>query len=122
LCSLVRWGRSQNLDGAYLVMKNKPKASKIDDLRARSTCEQDWSVCVILHVPWSLFFLPPCFLPQIAEGSCKPKFGSSVICVCVCDFASQETWLCDYLCAVQFFVWFTYSLASMKKNKPMGAG
>jgi hypothetical protein len=24
--------------GAYLVMKNKPKASKIDDLRARSIC------------------------------------------------------------------------------------
>jgi hypothetical protein len=42
--------------------------------------------------------------------------------VCVCDFVSQETCLCDYLYTVQLFVWFTYSLASMKKNKPTGAG
>jgi hypothetical protein len=27
-----------------------------------------------------------------------------LICVCVCDFASQEACLCDYLCVVQFFV------------------
>jgi hypothetical protein len=102
LCSLVRWGRSQNLDGAYLVMKNKPKASKIDDLRARSTCEQDRSVCVILHVPWSLFFLPPCFLPQIAEGSCKPKFGSSVICVCVWFCISRDMIVWLSLCSTIF--------------------
>jgi hypothetical protein len=131
-------------------LKNKPKASKIDYLWARSTCEQDRSVCVILHVQWSLFFLPPCFLPPLMEGSCKPKLGLNMttwrkngtynfswrsgrivtffwcindVCnMCVCDFASQETCLCDYLCAVQIFVWFTYSLASMKKNKTTGAG
>jgi hypothetical protein len=42
--------------------------------------------------------------------------------LCVCDFASQKTCLCDYLCIVQFFVWITYSLESMKKNKPTEAG
>jgi hypothetical protein len=30
------------------------------------------------------------------------SFDVISVCVCVCDFASQETCLCDYLCGVQF--------------------
>jgi uncharacterized membrane protein SirB2 len=43
-----------------------------------------------------------------------------VICVCVCDFASQEIFFCDYLCVVLFFVWFTYSLAKLEEQADGG--
>jgi hypothetical protein len=146
--------------GAYLVTKNKPKASKIDDLWARSTCEKDRSVCVILHISswrygrivtfWCinddcnlcvwfcisrdmLVWLSLCstIFCMIYLLTCKHEeeqahegwlIHVTFDVICVCDFASQETCLCDYLCAVQFFVWFTYSLASMKKKKPTRAG
>jgi hypothetical protein len=79
-----------------------------------TTCEQDRSVCVILHISsWRYGHIVTLF--WCINDDCN-------MCVCVCDFASQETCLSDYLCAVQFFVWFTYSLASMKKNKPTGTG
>jgi hypothetical protein len=41
--------------------------------------------------------------------------------ICVCDFSSQETCLCGYLYAVQFFYDLPTHLLSLK-NKPMGAG
>jgi hypothetical protein len=65
---------------------------------------------------WSRTWVWGCRAGQDPEASLSNV--SIMIVICVCDFASQETCLCDYLCAVQFFVWFTYSLASMKKNKP----
>jgi hypothetical protein len=37
-----------------------------------------------------------------ADGGWLIRVSFEVICVC--DFASQETCLCDYFCAVQFFV------------------
>jgi hypothetical protein len=81
--------------------------------------EQDrWPVskidlCVILHISSQSY---GCIVTLwCINDDCN-------MCVCVCDFASQEICLCDYLYAVQFFVWFTYSLASMKKNKPTRAG
>jgi hypothetical protein len=40
--------------------------------------------------------------------------------LCVCDFASQETCMCDYLCVVQFFVWFTDSLAKHEEQADEG--
>jgi hypothetical protein len=153
--------------GAYLVMKNKPKESKIDDLRARSTCEQNQSVCVILHISswrygrivtfWCinddcnlcvcvwfcisrdmLVWLSLCstIFCMIYLLTCKHEeeqtdggwlicvsFDVISVCVCVC------VWFCisrDMLVWLSLwstiFVWFTYSLASMKKNKPTGAG
>jgi hypothetical protein len=110
LCSLVSMKKKPE-SGAFLVMKNKLKASKIDDQRARLTYEQDRFVCVILHVSsWRYGHIVTFWC---IHDDCN---------LCVCDFASQETCLCDYLYAVQFFVWFTYSLASTKKNKLTGAG
>jgi hypothetical protein len=80
---------------------------------ARSTtCEQDRSVCVILHIFSWRYGRIVTFLWCINDDNN----------LCVCDFASQETCMCDYLCAVQFFVWFTYSHARVKKNKLMGPG
>jgi hypothetical protein len=79
--------------------------SKID-LRARSVC-----VCYFAYLVMKMW--PHCNLLLMYIVVCNPS---------VSDFASQETCLCDYLCAIQFFVWFTYSLASMKKNKPTRAG
>jgi hypothetical protein len=39
--------------------------------------------------------------------------------ICVCDFASQETCLCDYLCAIKFLYDLPTHLQS-RKNKPTG--
>jgi hypothetical protein len=102
---------------------------------ARSTtCEQDRCVCVILHISsWrygrsvTLFWyinddcnLCVCVILQITSW----RYGCIVTlfwCInddcnlCVYDFASQETCFCDYLCAVQFFIWFTHSLAKLEE-------
>jgi hypothetical protein len=100
---------------------------------ARSTtCEQDRCVCVILHISsWrygrivTLFWcinddcnMCVCVILHIASwryGRIVTLFWciNDVCNLCVCDFAPQETCFCDYLCAVQFFVWFTYSLAKL---------
>jgi hypothetical protein len=59
-------------------------------------------VCVIFHISsWRYGRIVTLFL-------CIKDYYN----LCVHDFASQETCFCDYLCAVQFFVWFTYSLAT----------
>jgi hypothetical protein len=94
---------------------------KIDDLWARSTCEQDRCGCVILHISsWgygrivTLFWCinDDCNLCVCDLHITSWRYGRIVTlfwCInddCnlyVCDFASQETSFCDYLCAVQFF-------------------
>jgi hypothetical protein len=71
---------------------------------ARSTtCGQDRCVYVILHISsWRYGCIVTLF--WCINDDCN---------LCVCDFASQETCFCDYLYAVQFFVWFSYSLAQL---------
>jgi hypothetical protein len=107
--------------------------SKIDGLRARSMCVCDFayllmkiwphcnlvlmyqwwlqSMCVILHIAsWRYGHIVT--LLWCINDDCNLSLCVCV-CVCVCDFASHEICFCDYLCAVKFFVWFTYSLAKL---------
>jgi hypothetical protein len=78
---------------------------------ARSTtCEQDRCVCVILNISsWRYGRIVTLF--WCINDDCN---------LSVCDFAFQETRFCDYLCAVQFFVWFTYSLAKLEEQADGG--
>jgi hypothetical protein len=94
---------------AYLVMKNKPKASKINDLRARSTCEQDQFVCGILHVSsWRYGCIVTFF--WCINDDCN-------LCVWFCISRDLLVWLS--LCSTIFYM-ITYSLASLKKIKTTG--
>jgi hypothetical protein len=68
-------------------------------------------VCVILHVAsWRYGRIVTLF--WCINDDCN-------LCVCVI-FASQETCFCDYLYAVQFFVWFSYSLAKLEEQADGG--
>jgi hypothetical protein len=97
---------------------------------ARSmTCEQDWCVCVILHISsWRYGRIVTLFWCINDDYN---------LCVCVCVILHIASWrygrivtlfwcinddcnLCVILHlkrhAVQFFVWFTYSLAKLKEQ------
>jgi hypothetical protein len=78
--------------------------------------------CVIISVQYNFLYDLPTHLQAWKRTSWQ---GVANLCLfwynlCVCDFASQETCLCDYLCAVQFFVWFTYSLAKLEEQADGG--
>jgi hypothetical protein len=113
---LIQWPRAAR---STTSEQDRRPASKIDvcvwfcishheDMAALQPCS-DVSMmtvicaCVILHIsPWRYGRIVTLF--WCINDDCN---------LCVCDFASQETCFCDYLCAVQFFVWFTYPLAKL---------
>jgi hypothetical protein len=109
LCGLITRQKLSLVMPGIKSLSRQQKWSLFDD-----HVQQDRFVCVILHISSWRYGRIVTFFGCINDD-CNLFVG-------VCDFASQETCLHDYLCAVQFFVWFTYSLASMKKNKPTGVG
>jgi hypothetical protein len=103
-----------SLQARYQLSKPSTKMELVQWPRAaRSmTCEQDRCVCVILHISsWRYGRIVTLFWCINDDSN---------LCVCVCDFSSQETCFCDYLCAEQFFVWFTYSLAKLEEQADGG--
>jgi hypothetical protein len=92
--------------------------SKMDDLRARSMCVCDFAYLVMKICPHCNFVLMYqwwlqhvcvrfCILCHEDMAALSPCFDVSlmtIISVCVCDFAPQETCFCDCLCTVQFFM------------------
>jgi hypothetical protein len=135
--------------------------SKIDDLRARSTCEQDRSVCVILHILsrgygriitffWCINddVICVCVILHLKRHACviisvqynflydlpthlqagrrTSRWGLANPCLfwynmCVCVILHLKRHACVII-SVQynFFVWFTYSLATLEEQADGG--
>jgi hypothetical protein len=105
--------RKQPEYGAYLVVKNQAKASKVDDLWARSTCEQDWSVCVILHISsWRYGRIVTFF--WCINDDCN-------LCVCVCHFTPEETCACVII-SVQYIFCMIYLLTCKHEEEQADGG
>jgi hypothetical protein len=61
--------------------------------------------CVIISVQYNFLYDLP---THLQAGRRRSRLGLANLClfdvICVCDFASQVTCLCDCLYALQFFV------------------